>query len=174
MKLIYLILTLIIYLCIAPGKARADEECEICISTLEKFESGLPEDILHDYEEIAKRFYEFCISSENQERELCDLFDGMEELSSKAITWVGKPFHMQITAEEICTQVGEAHKEVCQIKTEKDIEFVNELMNKSFSELKKTLYDMNLSCEGCVKKIEFAEMIRIHSKNVLAQSHEEL
>ncbi|GFR12740.1 hypothetical protein TNCT_123621 [Trichonephila clavata] len=170
-RVVYLILTLAVYPCIAEDE---DIECDVCISTLEKFEDGLPEDIMGSEEEIGTRFYEFCLSAKKQEKELCEHFEGMQKHSPRAMTWVGRPLQMRINPRSICAQVGRAHQEICDIKSDTDIEFENRLMKKSFSELKKMLYDMKLTCEGCVKKIEFAEKIRMHSKNIQPLSHEEL
>ncbi|GFW18164.1 hypothetical protein TNCV_4007041 [Trichonephila clavipes] len=168
---VYLILTLAVYHCNAEGE---DIDCDVCIATLEKFEDGLPEDIMGSEEEIGTHFYQFCLSAQKQEKELCEHFEGMQKHSPRAMTWVGRPLQMQITPRSICAQVGRAHKEICEIKTDEDIEFENQLMNKSFSELKKMLHDMKLTCEGCVRKIEFAEKIRIYSKDIQPFSHEEL
>ncbi|XP_076181663.1 mesencephalic astrocyte-derived neurotrophic factor [Ptiloglossa arizonensis] len=148
--------------------ALRNDDCEVCISTVEKFVNTLTEDVKKDTKKIETAFREFCKSTKSKENRFCYYIGGLKESATGILGELSKPISWSMPANKICEKLKKKDNQICDLRFEKqiDVNTVN-LKKLKVRDLKKILNDWDETCDGCIEKTDFIKRIEelkpIHS-----------
>lgn len=140
--------------------ALKNDECEVCISTVEKFVNTLSDDVKKDTKKIEAAFKEFCKGTKSKENRFCYYLGGLEESATGILGELSKPISWSMPANKVCEKLKKMDAQICDLRFEKQID-VNtvDLKKLKVRDLKKILSDWGEMCEGCIEKTDFIKRI---------------
>ncbi|KZC10087.1 PREDICTED: mesencephalic astrocyte-derived neurotrophic factor homolog [Dufourea novaeangliae] len=140
--------------------ALKNDECEVCISTVEKFVKTLSDDVKKDTKKIEAAFKEFCKGTKSKENRFCYYLGGLEESATGILNELSKPVSWSMPANKVCEKLKKKDAQICDLRFEKQID-VNtvDLKKLKVRDLKKILSDWDETCDGCIEKTDFIKRI---------------
>ncbi|XP_043252343.1 mesencephalic astrocyte-derived neurotrophic factor homolog [Colletes gigas] len=156
-----LLLTLsIIISAICAASALKNDECEVCISTVDKFVNTISDDVKKDTKKIEAAFREFCKGTKSKENRFCYYLGGLEESATGILGELSKPVSWSMPASKVCEKLKKKDAQICDLRFEKQID-VNtvDLKKLKVRDLKKILSDWDETCDGCIEKTDFIKRI---------------
>ncbi|XP_076632887.1 mesencephalic astrocyte-derived neurotrophic factor [Colletes latitarsis] len=156
-----LLLTLsIIISAICAASALKNDECEVCISTVDKFVNTISDDVKKDTKKIEAAFREFCKGTKSKENRFCYYLGGLEESATGILSELSKPVSWSMPASKVCEKLKKKDAQICDLRFEKQID-VNtvDLKKLKVRDLKKILSDWDETCDGCIEKTDFIKRI---------------
>ncbi|XP_054004349.1 mesencephalic astrocyte-derived neurotrophic factor homolog [Hylaeus anthracinus] len=156
-------LLLTLFICIGvicTVTALRNDECEVCISTVQKFVNTLSDDVKKDTKKIETAFREFCKGTKSKENRFCYYLGGLEDSATGILGELSKPVSWSMPANKICEKLKKKDAQICDLRFEKQID-VNtvDLKKLKVRDLKKILNDWDESCDGCIEKTDFIKRI---------------
>lgn len=136
------------------------DECEVCISTVEKFVNTLTDDIKKYTKKVEAAFKDFCKHTKSKENRFCYYLGGLEESATGILGELSKPISWSMPAIKICEKLKKKDAQICDLRFEKQIDFDTvDLKKLKVRDLKKILNDWDESCNGCIEKTDFIKRI---------------
>ncbi|XP_035738414.1 mesencephalic astrocyte-derived neurotrophic factor homolog [Vespa mandarinia] len=140
--------------------ALKEGECEVCVTTVNKFVETLTNDIKADPKKIESEFKEFCKTTKSKENRFCYYLGGLEESATGILGELSKPVSWSMPADKICEKLKKKDPQICDLRYEKQIDLRTvDLKKLKVRDLKKILNDWEESCEGCIEKTDFIKRI---------------
>lgn len=140
--------------------ALKEGECELCVTTVNKFVETLTNDIKDDPKKIESEFKEFCKTTKSKENRFCYYLGGLEESATGILGELSKPVSWSMPADKICEKLKKKDPQICDLRYEKQIDLRTvDLKKLKVRDLKKILNDWEESCEGCIEKTDFIKRI---------------
>ncbi|XP_076380518.1 mesencephalic astrocyte-derived neurotrophic factor [Megalopta genalis] len=140
--------------------ALKNDECEVCISTVEKFVNTLSDDVKKDTRKIEAAFKTFCKSTKSKENRFCYYLGGLEESATGILGELSKPVSWSMPASKICEKLKKKDAQICDLRFEKQIDIDTvDLSKLKVRDLKKILSDWDEACDGCIEKTDFIKRI---------------
>ncbi|XP_037953188.1 mesencephalic astrocyte-derived neurotrophic factor homolog [Teleopsis dalmanni] len=137
-----------------------DDECEVCVKTINTFAATLDDATKKDYKLIENEFKTFCKKQKNKEHRFCYYLGGLEESATGILNELSKPISWSMPAEKICEKLKKKDAQVCDLRYEKQIDLnAVDLKKLKVRDLKKILNDWDETCEGCLEKTDFIKRI---------------
>ncbi|CAK9805290.1 Mesencephalic astrocyte-derived neurotrophic factor homolog [Anthophora plagiata] len=145
---------------IYTATALKNDECEVCVSTVEKFANTLSEDVKKDTRKIEGAFKEFCKSTKSKENRFCYYLGGLEDSATGILSELSKPLSWSMPANKICEKLKKKDAQICDLRYEKQIDINTVVLKKlKVRDLKKILSDWDETCDGCIEKTDFIKRI---------------
>ena len=145
---------------ICAVSALKNGECEVCISTVEKFVNTLSDDAKKDTKEIEVAFKDFCKGTKSKENRFCYYLGGLEESATGILGELSKPISWSMPANKVCEKLKKMDAQICDLRFEKQIDINTvDLKKLKVRDLKKILSDWDERCDGCIEKTDFIKRI---------------
>jgi len=142
------------------SSALKKDECEVCISVMERFSNKLAADVKKDPKAIEVEFRIFCKDSKSKENRLCYYLGGLEESATGILGEMSKPMSWGLPADKICEKLKKKDNQICDLRYEKTIDLKTvDLKKLKVRDLKKILNDWDENCDGCLEKPDFIKRI---------------
>lgn len=140
--------------------ALKNDECEVCINTVERFVNTLSEDVKIDTKKIEAAFKEFCKGTKSKENRFCYYLGGLEESATGILSELSKPISWSMPANKICEKLKKKDSQICDLRYEKQIDINTvDLKKLKVRDLRKILSDWDETCDGCIEKMDFIKRI---------------
>ncbi|KAG6796444.1 mesencephalic astrocyte-derived neurotrophic factor [Apis mellifera caucasica] len=140
--------------------ALKNDECEVCINTVERFVNTLNEDVKIDTKKIEAAFKEFCKGTKSKENRFCYYLGGLEESATGILSELSKPISWSMPANKICEKLKKKDSQICDLRYEKQIDINTvDLKKLKVRDLRKILSDWDETCDGCIEKTDFIKRI---------------
>ncbi|XP_017880643.1 mesencephalic astrocyte-derived neurotrophic factor homolog isoform X2 [Ceratina calcarata] len=137
-----------------------NDECEVCIKTVEKFVNSLSEDMKKDTKKIEEAFKEFCKGTKSKENRFCYYLGGLEDSATGILSELSKPISWSMPANKVCEKLKKMDAQICDLRYEKQIDINTvDLKKLKVRDLKKILSDWDETCDGCIEKTDFIKRI---------------
>jgi len=136
------------------------EDCEVCISVIERFGNSLEADVKKDPKAIEDEFKIFCKNTKGRENSFCYSLGGLEISATGILGEMSKPLSWGMPADKICEKLKKKDAQFCELRYEKTIDLKTvDLKKLKVRDLKKILNDWDDVCEGCIEKSDFIKRI---------------
>ncbi|KOX71268.1 Mesencephalic astrocyte-derived neurotrophic factor like protein [Melipona quadrifasciata] len=148
--------------------ALKNDECEVCINTVEKFVNTLSEDVKKDTKKIEAAFKDFCKGTKSKENRfvsktmntMCYYLGGLEESATGILSELSKPISWSMPANKVCEKLKKKDAQICDLRYEKQIDINTvDLKKLKVRDLRKILSDWDETCDGCIEKTDFIKRI---------------
>lgn len=135
-------------------------DCEVCVSTLERFKETLSSDEASNPAKIEDSFKKFCKDLKTKENRFCYFLGGTADAATGILGEMSKPMSWGMPADKICEKLKKKDRQICELTYEKQIDFKSvDLKKLKVKELKKILNDWDETCDGCLEKSDFIKRI---------------
>nr|CAD7445398.1 unnamed protein product [Timema bartmani] len=136
------------------------EDCEVCITVVERFSNSLSPEVKSDTKKIENEFRDFCKALKNKENRFCYYLGGMEDSATGILGELSKPLSWSLPADKICEKLKKMDNQICDLRYDKTIDLKTvELKKLKVRDLRKILNDWDEVCEGCIEKTDFIKRI---------------
>lgn len=158
-------ISLLLTTCIIAGilsavTALRNGDCEVCVSTVDKFMNTLSDDVKKDTKKIEAAFKDFCKGTKSKENRFCYYLGGLEESATGILGELSKPISWSMPADKVCEKLKKKDAQICDLRFEKEIDLDTvDLKKLKVRDLKKILSDWDETCEGCIEKTDFIKRI---------------
>uniref|UniRef100_A0A7G3AI17 Mesencephalic astrocyte-derived neurotrophic factor homolog n=1 Tax=Lutzomyia longipalpis TaxID=7200 RepID=A0A7G3AI17_LUTLO len=140
--------------------ALKEDECEVCVKTVQRFADTLTDDLKKDTKKIEEKFKEFCKGQKNKEQRFCYYLGGLEESATGILGELSKPLSWSMPADKICEKLKKKDAQICDLRYEKQIDLNSvDLKKLKVRDLKKILSDWDENCDGCLEKTDYIKRI---------------
>nr|CAB3263611.1 mesencephalic astrocyte-derived neurotrophic factor homolog [Phallusia mammillata] len=138
----------------------ADDECEVCVKFLTRFQKIMDEENIEDEKAVKKRLQQECREAKGKENRFCYYVGGTDDAATNMLGDVSKPCSFHKPPEKICAALKKKDSQICELKYEKQVDWKNVNLKKMrVKQLKKILEEWGEDCRGCVEKQEFIDKI---------------
>jgi len=145
---------------ISMSTALKKDECEVCMSVIERFGNSLDADVKKDPKAIEDEFRIFCKNVKGRENRLCYYLGGTEDAATGILGQMSKPMSWGLPADKICEKLKKNANQICELRYEKTIDLKTvDLKKLKVRDLKKILNDWDEICDGCIEKPDFIKRI---------------
>ncbi|XP_060571298.1 mesencephalic astrocyte-derived neurotrophic factor homolog [Ruditapes philippinarum] len=145
-------------------KSFTREDCDVCVTVLEKFEQEYPGIKDKKEAEIESTFKKFCKTLKNsKEDRFCYYIGGSDTSATNILKMMTSPFKNHLPHLKTCEKLRTADSQVCDLKYEKKIDLTAVDFKKlKVKDLKKILSDWNedKACKGCSEKSDFVRAVK--------------
>ncbi|KAG4077061.1 hypothetical protein HA402_016048 [Bradysia odoriphaga] len=156
----YTLLGLVLFSLVFTALALKEDECEVCVKTVDNFAKSLDESTKKDPKLIEEEFRKFCKTSKNKEHRLCYYLGGLEESATGILGELSKPLSWSMPADKICEKLKKKDAQICDLRFEKQIDLNTvDLKKLKVRDLKKILNDWDELCDGCLEKTDYIKRI---------------
>jgi len=156
---IFIFSTIMLMLSSLALSLKADE-CEVCITYLNKFKESLSSSEASDPKKIEIKFKEFCKSSKGKDNRFCYYLGGLEESATGTLGEMSKPLSWGMPSDKVCEKLKKKDAQICDLRYEKQIDLTNvDLKKLKVRDLKKILNDWDESCNDCLEKGDYIKLI---------------
>lgn len=136
------------------------EDCEVCITVVEKFANTLSPQVKSDPKKIEAEFRKFCKTSKNKENRFCYYLGGLEDSATGILGELSKPLSWSMPADKVCEKLKKKDSQICDLRYDKTIDLKTvDLKKLKVRDLRKILSDWDETCEGCIEKPDFIARI---------------
>lgn len=157
--------SILLAFCIIAGiistiTALRNDDCEVCVATVEKFVNTLSEDVKGDTKKIEAAFRKFCKGTKSKENRFCYYLGGLEESATGILGELSKPISWSMPPNKVCEKLKKKDAQICDLRFEKQIDLDTvDLKKLKVRDLKKILSDWDETCDGCIEKTDFIKRI---------------
>jgi len=145
---------------LSVSKTITKENCEVCVTFLEKFVEGADKERLTSIPKITADLEKKCSKSKGGDERFCYAFGGSENSATSIIKELAQFISWTMPAEKICAKLVKKDAQICDFKYEKKLDLATINIQKlKVKDLKAILSDWNESCKGCTEKHEFVKMV---------------
>nr|SCD14044.1 mesencephalic astrocyte-derived neurotrophic factor [Suberites domuncula] len=172
MELKVLVVLGLCFLCCEVKAKLKGDDCEVCISFLNKFGKRLKERAVDmpNQDQMEIELLKTCREAKGKDERFCYYIGASDIAATKLVRLVTKPMSFSKPAEKICEDLKKKDGEICELKYEKEIDFSTvDLKKLRVKELKKILSNWGEDCRGCAEKTDFISKI-----NAIKHQHVEL
>lgn len=136
------------------------DECEVCVSVLDRFSQTLSEAEKSDPKKIEAKFRPYCANLKGKENRFCYYLGGLEESATGILGEMSKPLSWSMPPDAICKKLKKLDAQICELHYDKTIDLKTvDLKKLKVRDLKKILSDWDESCEGCIEKTDYIKKI---------------
>ncbi|XP_063234529.1 mesencephalic astrocyte-derived neurotrophic factor homolog [Bacillus rossius redtenbacheri] len=136
------------------------EDCEVCITFVEKFSNTLTDAVRSDPKKIERDFRKFCKTTKSKENRFCYYLGGLEESATGILGELSKPLSWSMPADKVCEKLKKKDSQICDLRYDKTIDLKTvDLKKLKVRDLRKILSDWDETCEGCIEKTDFIKRI---------------
>lgn len=143
------------------------EDCEVCFTVLERFNSELSDETRSNPQLIEEQFKKFCKTTANsnnsaklKENKFCYYLGGLEESATSILRDLSKPLSYSLPVDKLCERLNAKIGGICALRYERTIDLKTvDLKKLKVRDLKKILSDWDEDCEGCIEKTDFIKRI---------------
>lgn len=140
--------------------AATEENCEVCVKFLNKFVDNLPSEAKGDPMKIEKELLKSCKAAKSSDNRFCYYIGGTSDAATSILSDLTKPLSWGVPANKVCFKIYKKDEQICDLKYEKQMDFVNANFRKlKVKDLKKILNDWEDSCRGCTEKDDYIRRI---------------
>jgi len=145
---------------VSLSSALKKEDCEVCISVIERFGNSLEADVKKDPKAIEDEFRIFCKNVKGKDNSFCYNLGGLEISATGMLGELSKPLSWGMPADKICEKLNKKDAQICKFRYEKTIDLKTvDLKKLKVRDLKKILNDWDDGCDGCIEKSDFIKRI---------------
>ncbi|KAG8232392.1 hypothetical protein J437_LFUL012535 [Ladona fulva] len=136
------------------------EDCEVCISVIERFSQSLTDNVKKDTKLIESEFKKFCKNLKGKENRFCYYLGGLEESATGILSELSKPVSWSMPPDKVCEKLKKKDSQICDLRYDKTIDLKTvDLKKLKVRDLKKILADWDETCEGCIEKTDYIKRI---------------
>lgn len=136
------------------------DNCEVCVSFMEKFIAGLDDATKSAPVKIENAFRKTCKTAKKSDQRLCYFIGGSEDSATSIIGELSKPVSWSMPADKVCLKLYKKDNQICDLKYEKQIDLSStDLKKLKVRDLKKILTEWEEDCKGCTEKSDFIRRI---------------
>ncbi|XP_046400114.1 mesencephalic astrocyte-derived neurotrophic factor homolog [Ischnura elegans] len=136
------------------------EDCEVCITVVDRFSQSLTDSIKKDTKLIEAEFKKFCKNLKGKENRFCYYLGGLEESATGILGELSRPISWLMPPDKICEKLKKKDSQICDLRYDKTIDLKTvDLKKLKVRDLKKVLSDWDETCEGCIEKTDFIKRI---------------
>ncbi|XP_052778979.1 mesencephalic astrocyte-derived neurotrophic factor homolog [Mya arenaria] len=152
-------------LCVATSgkKPLKEEDCEVCVNVLRKFEQKYPDVKEKAPGEIETLFKKFCKTVKDRDERFCYYIGGAETSATNILKIMSSPFKNHLPLVKVCEKLQDADPQICDLKYEKKLDLSEvEFKKLKVKDLKKILsdWDEERACRGCSEKSDFVRAVK--------------
>lgn len=137
------------------------EDCEVCISVVERFANSLTDEVKQDQKKIEDAFKTFCLTTKDKEDRFCYYLGGKEESATGILGDLSWPIKASMPADVICAKLNKKDGQLCALRYDKEIDLNTvDLKKLKVRDLMKILNGWNEVCEGCIEKSDYIKRIQ--------------
>ncbi|XP_025200981.1 mesencephalic astrocyte-derived neurotrophic factor homolog [Melanaphis sacchari] len=136
-----------------------EEDCPVCVSTIDKFSKSLEGE--KSPKNIEEQFRKYCLTTKiDKEKRLCYYLGGLEDSATGILSEMSKPLSWSMPALKICERLKKMDAQVCDIKFDKEIDWKTVNLKKmKVKDLKKILDNWGEICDGCLEKTDYIKRV---------------
>jgi len=157
---------LLVTFAIQPIEGRLREgECEVCLRRIAEWgkQFGGVKDEATVHNGIRKACKGF---TDKADKRFCYYIGGSEDSATSLLRTISQPLRSHMPAEKICDRLKGMDAQICEVKYDKPKEPVDytkvNFDKMRVKELKQTLNEWGVKCEGCAEKSDYLRMIKEH------------
>ncbi|XP_048738758.1 mesencephalic astrocyte-derived neurotrophic factor homolog [Ostrea edulis] len=138
------------------------DNCEVCVTVVEKFEKTLSDEDRKDSTKLEKLFMDFCKGLRSKEERFCYYIGGLKTSATYILGTMSKPLKSFLPTLKICEKLRDVDSQICDLKYEKQIDLTKvDLKKLKVKDLKKILSDWgeDNACKGCAEKSDFVRKV---------------
>lgn len=141
-------------------KVKSEEDCEVCVKFIRKFQDTLSSDQKNDMEKIKNAFVKYCKNKKGKDERFCYYVGGMETSATGIVNEMARPVSIGMPPEKVCEKLSMKDSQICDLKYEKQLDLANTNLKKlKVKDLKKILSNWDETCKGCAEKSDFIRRI---------------
>ncbi|KAK7079105.1 hypothetical protein SK128_021948 [Halocaridina rubra] len=160
MKFPWCVVATLIVSCLSISSSLKLDECEVCITFLQKFSDSLASDVKSDYKKIEQKFKDTCKISKGKDNRFCYYIGGLEESATGILNEMSKPMSWGMPIDKVCEKLKKKDAQICDLRYEKQIDLNNvDLKKLKVRDLKKILNDWDETCDDCLEKGDYIKRI---------------
>jgi len=145
---------------ISTSTSLKKDECEVCVSVMNKFSETLSESARKDPKVIEEKFRDYCSDVKGKENRLCYYLGGLEESATGILGEMSKPLSWNMPADKICEKLKKMDSQICELRYDKSIDLKTvDLKKLKVRDLKKILSGWDEECDGCIEKGDYIKRI---------------
>ncbi|XP_060839097.1 mesencephalic astrocyte-derived neurotrophic factor homolog [Rhopalosiphum padi] len=143
----------------AQCRTFTEEDCPVCVSTIDKFSKSLEGE--KNPRNIEEQFKKYCLNTKiDKEKRLCYYLGGLEDSATGILSEMSKPLSWSMPALKICERLKKMDAQVCDIKYDKEIDWKTVNLKKmKVKDLKKILDNWGEICDGCLEKTDYIKRV---------------
>lgn len=138
------------------------DNCEVCVTVIDKFEKTLKDEDRKDGPKLEKLFMKFCKDLRGKEERFCYYIGGLKTSATYILGTMSKPMKSFMPSTKICEKLRDADNQICDLKYDKQIDLTKVNLKKlKVKDLKKILSDWgeDNACKGCAEKSDFIKKV---------------
>ncbi|KAJ9579540.1 hypothetical protein L9F63_004799, partial [Diploptera punctata] len=156
LQTLYFILAVVLFLASSVYGLKK-EDCEVCMTVVEKFANSLSSQVKSDPKKIEAEFRKFCKTTKNKENRFAY---GLEDSATGILGELSKPISWSMPADKVCEKLKKKDSQICDLRYDKTIDLRTvDLKKLKVRDLRKILSDWDETCEGCIEKPDFIARI---------------
>jgi len=137
-----------------------EDDCEVCVKTVEEFAASLIEEVKQDPKLIEDEFKKYCLTAKSKKQRFCYYLGGLETSATGILNELTKPLSWSLPALKICEKLKKKDGQICDLRFEKQIDLSTvDLKKLKVRDLKKVLNDWDEECDGCLEKTDYIRRI---------------
>jgi len=143
----------------AQSRTFTEEDCPVCVSTIDKFSKSLEGET--NPKNIEEQFKKYCLTTKiDKEKRLCYYLGGLEDSATGILSEMSKPLSWSMPALKVCERLKKMDAQVCDIKYDKEIDWKTVNLKKmKVKDLKKILDNWGEICDGCLEKTDYIKRV---------------
>lgn len=150
----------LLLVCIGISSALKKDDCEVCITVMERFSESLSETERKTPKVIEDKFRDYCSDVKGKENRLCYYLGGLVESATGILGEMSKPLSWNMPADKICEKLKKKDSQICELRYDKTIDLKTvDLKKLKVRDLKKILSGWDEECDGCLEKTDFIKRI---------------
>jgi len=137
------------------------EDCEVCVSVVERFAATLTDEKKSLQSSIEDEFRKFCKTvKDTKEERFCYYLGGKEDSATGILNDLSWPIKASMPPELVCSKLSKKDSQLCALRYEKEIDLNTvDLKKLKVRDLKKILDKFGAVCDGCLEKTDYIKRI---------------
>lgn len=141
-------------------KIKSAEDCEVCVKFVERLDAKITADQRKSIDKIREVIVDDCKNRKGKDERFCYYIGGSSQSATGLLLEVARPLSYHKPALKICQNLSSKDDAICDLKYEKQIDYVNANFKKmKVKELKKILTDWDEQCRGCTEKSDYVARV---------------
>merc|ERR1719399_976707 len=148
--------TLLLFCVSTEAKKDEPQQCEVCISVLDKIKATMKPKNAKKQAKVEKMITKFCKDKKlsQKEKKMCYYFDPIKPE-------VARPFSIGMPYRKVCEKLSKNNPEICEVKFSVKVDLAKTNFKKMrVKQLKGLLAERGKAFRGCTEKADFVKKVK--------------